>query len=388
MHLLVISHKETWLDPTSPTGYATNGGFPVQMQVISQLFDETLLLLLRRATPPPSSLSPLAGHNLTAQALPEPAGTDLRRKLALLTWLPHHLPVVWGAMRQADAIHAPVPGDLGLIGILLALAQRKLLFVRHCGTWGEPETLTERFLFWLLESIAGGRNLVLATGGGEASPSRRNPRIRWIFSSTLTQAEMAALPRADAWQPDIPPRLVTVARLEPQKNIQATIQALPRLMARYPDITLSVVGDGRARPGLEQLSKDLGVAGQVRFQGNVAHAEVMRILSSSHIFVLPTRVKEGFPKAVLEAMACGLPVVASDVSVIPFLIHDCGRVLETPDPEGVAAAVLDLLERPAGLQALGEIARQKAHGYTLEAWGAQIADHLRNAWRVDLHEQS
>jgi glycosyltransferase involved in cell wall biosynthesis len=388
MNLLVISHKETWPDPASPTGYSTTGGFPFQMQAISELFDQTLLLLLRRAVSPPPGLRPLTGHNLSVQTLPEPASTDLRRKLALLTWLPRYLPIIWNAVRRADAVHAPVPGDIGLIGILIALAQRKPLFIRHCGTWGRPETIADRFLFWLLEKIAGGRNVVLATGGADISPSQRNPNIHWIFSTTLSQNELADLLFAVPWQPGSPPCLVTVARLTTEKNIQSILRALPFLKTRHPEICLSVVGDGPARSMLEDLARELGLADRVVFHGNCAHADVLHILTQSHLFVLPTRVKEGFPKAVLEALACGLPIVASNVSVIPFLIRDCGRVLESPDPERVAATILDLLENPALLQTLGEIARQRASGYTLEVWQAQIAGHLRAAWNSDLHERT
>ncbi len=197
------------------------------------------------ATPPPSGLLPLAGHNLTVRTLPEPAGTDLRRKLALLTWLPRYLPVLWQAIRQAEAVHAPVPGDIGLIGILLALAQRKPLFVRHCGTWDEPVTAADRFLLWLLERIAGGRNVVLATGGSDRPPSAKNPHIEWIFSSSLTEAELLSLPTARAWEPPATLHLVTVGRLSQGKNIQAIIQSLPAIQFLLPGGDPGYPGGGR-----------------------------------------------------------------------------------------------------------------------------------------------
>lgn len=381
MRLLMISHKETWESPGSPTGYATTGGFPFQVEAISELFNETFLFVLLRVSPPPSGLRPLAGRKLSLRALPEPSGVDFRRKLALLIWLPRYLPSLWRAIRQFDAVHVPVPGDIGLIGILLALFQRKPLFVRHCGTWAKPQSLFDRFLFWLLEGIAGGRNVVLATGGGTLPPSSRNPNIHWIFSTSLKKAELESMPAAKPWRPGEPPRLVTVSRLSEEKNVQSILLSLPALQSRHPGLSLSILGDGPARAGLQELARELGVSDWVVFHGNCTHDEVLRQLSASHLFVFPTRVREGFPKAVLEALACGLPVVASDVSVIPALVGECGKTLASPEPENIVKAVLELLEDHARLPRLGLSARQKASAYTLEAWQSEIARHLRLAWK-------
>ncbi|MCH7663411.1 MAG: glycosyltransferase [Chloroflexi bacterium] len=218
MNILIISHKETWSDPTSPSGYATIGGFTFQLNTISELFDKTTVIVTKRNTPLPSGAHPLVGHNLTVCSLPEPSGSDLRRKIALLAWMPRYLPAIWRAVREADAVHAIVPGDIGTLGMLIALMQRKPLFVRHCGAWGDPETQMDRFLFWLLERIAGGKNIVLATGAADTQPSVANPHIRWIFSTTMHEKELSTIPVSVPWKPGHPLKLVTVARLAPQKK--------------------------------------------------------------------------------------------------------------------------------------------------------------------------
>jgi len=380
MNLLVLSHKEIWFCVQSPSGFSTIGGFPHQMQTLSELFDRTIIIAANRKTTIPSGFHSLIGFNLVVQPLPEPAGTNLKRKIALLTWLPRHLPKIWRMVHQADAVHTPVPGDIGMIGLLVALAQSKPLFVRHCGTWGEPVTLADRFLLWLLERIAGGRNVVLATGGADTPPSRKNPNIRWIFSTTLTEEELAAIPAARPWQLGEPLRLVTVSRLSRDKNVVSIIRAIPLIRKRIPDVYLSVAGDGEARPMLERLVADLGIAERVTFHGNVPHAEVLQILSRSHLFLFPTRVKEGFPKAVLEAMACGLPVIATDVSIIPYLIRDCGVVLDDTNPQAVAGAIAQLISDERRLAEMSARARQKAQDYTLERWRDVIGTHLEAAW--------
>ena len=351
------------------------------MQAIAALFDQTTLCIIQEATPTPAGAAALDGRHLQVAPLPAPAGQDFRRKLALAAWLPRYLPHLWQSIRRADAIHTPVPGDIGFIGILLSLAQGKPLFVRHCGTWGEPVTVADRALLWLLERIAGGRNVVLATGGSKTTPSKSNPNIRWVFSTTLSQDELTVLPLAQPWQPDETLRLVSVGRLAPNKNMAAILSALPLIAACHPQAHLDIAGDGESMGALQAQARSLGIEQQITFHGNLSHENVLKVLSQAHIFVFPTRVKEGFPKAVLEAMACGLPVIATRVSVIPELLKNgAGRLLDDTGPQAVAQALLEITADPEQLAEMGRQARLAAKNFTLEAWGEAIGNHLRQVW--------
>ncbi len=387
MKLAVVSSKICWADRASPAGYVTDGGFPAQMQALSELFDRThLILAVGRGRP--SGLTALTGHRLEVCPLPAPAGTNWRRKLSMLRWLPRHLPRLWRQIRRADAVHAPVPGDLGTIAILIALAQKKPLLVRHCGTWGEPVSVADRFLLWLLERVAGGRNVVLATGGSKTPPSARSPAVGWIFSTSLPAAEIEAMPAARPWHAGEPLKLVTVGRLTAGKNAAAAVRALVRVRQRHPQATLDVVGHGVESAALEALAGELGLAQAVTFHGNVAHARVLEILSRCHLFVFPTNVKEGFPKALLEAMACGLPAVATAVSVIPRLVGTgCGALLEATDPESVALAILSLTEDDDRLAEMSARARERSRAYSLERWRDEIGKRLRESWDQPLRSE-
>jgi len=381
MRLVVISHKQTWSVPSSPSGYATTGGFPFQIKYISQLFDQTTLLVPVHRTSPPPQTTPLEGHHLCVHPLSNPSGRGVHRKIALLVWLPRHLPVLWRQIAQADAVHTPIPGDIGTIGLLVALIQRKPLFVRHCGTWGIRDTMANRLLTWLLPRIAGERNVVLATGGGPEPPCPDNPSIRWIFATTITRDEWENLPVAHPWGGRGPVHLITVSRLDPSKNTASIVHALPRIRQHYPQTVLHIVGDGPSMPHLCSLVQELDLEDSVIFHGHCNHRRVMQALGKAHLFVFPTRVKEGFPKAVLEAMACGLPVIATRVSVIPHLIGGGrGLVLESTSPEAVAQAVLTLLTDPARMARMGQNARLASRQYTLEAWRDTIGGILESAW--------
>lgn len=381
LKLAIVSHKPCWISQTSPSGYATDGGFPFQIQVISELFDQTTLMVPVSSTPRPSGVRALEGHNFHVCPLREPPGEDWGRKAALLLWFPLNLPYLWREIRLADAVHAPVPGDIGTIGIMVALAQNKPLFVRHCGTWGEPVTLADRFLLWLLERIKGARHAVMATGGGDAPPSSRNPEIEWIFSTTLSERELAALPVPKRWRSGQPLRLATAGRLSPNKNTATVLRSLALVKKQVPAVTLDVLGDGACLEELKRLASELNIAEAVTFHGNVSHEEVLWVLSKAHLFVFPTRVKEGFPKAVLEALACGLPVIATAVSVIPHLIGGgSGILLDRAAPTEVAEAVLQLVNDEKRLAEMSACARQTSRTYTLEKWRDKIGHRLRTRW--------
>ena len=197
------------------------------MRAISNLFEQTTLMVPIQRTPLPPGAFPLDGHNIRVVPLAEPEGLGWRRKLRMAPWLLHHGALLWREAQRAGAVHTPVGGDIGTIGIFIALALRKPLFVRHCGTWGDPISTVDRLTQRGLETIAGGRNVVLATGGAEAPPSRRNPNIAWIFATSLTRAELERITSAPAWSPGIPLRLITVGRLSEAKNVQAILHALP-----------------------------------------------------------------------------------------------------------------------------------------------------------------
>ncbi len=385
MDLVVISHKICWPSDESPSGYATDGGFPFQMAALSNLFDSTTLVLPCDSRRSSSGGAPLEGHNLQVAPLSVPRGAGWVRKLALVPWLIRHSLSLSRHVWRADAVHTPIPGDIGTFGLWIALCLGKPLFVRYCGTWGRTDTLAQRFWLWQLERIAGGRNVVMATGGSSTPPSSRNPAITWIFATTLTDSQLRSLPSAPAWRPGQPLRLVTVSRLEPAKNIQAIIRALPLIRSRFPAATLDVVGSGSDESRLRALAFELGIDQAVTFHGWLSHRQVLDVLVMSHLFVFPTQSDEGFPKAVHEALACGLPVVTTPVSVLAQLIGDRhGCLLLDVKPGTIAQAVFGLCADPDRLAAIARSARQMALAYSLEHWGDEIGARLRAAWNTEL----
>ena len=382
MKLTVISYKVCWaVAGDDSVNYVTTGGFPYQLRAVADLFDETTAVLVQTDRPPVAGLKPLTAQTLAIKTVPEPASQGFARKIGLLFWLIRNIGTLWREVAASDAVHIPVPGDISVLGVLVALIQRKPLFVRHCGTWGEPVTITDRLLLKLLERVAGGHTVVMATGGAPTPPSTVNQAVSWIHSTSLTQNQIESTAPANTWQTGESLRLITVGRVSEGKNMEVAIRALPKIRSVHPEARLTILGEG---PKLEQLKvivTELNLTGAVDFRGNVSHAVVLETLRDSHLFLFPTKVKEGFPKAVLEAMACGLPVIATGVSVLPYLIGRVnGQILETPTAESVAESVLALTANPEQLAQMGHSARETSKQYTLEKWQEIIKMRLEKAW--------
>ena len=384
MRLALVSHKICWKSAESPSGYATDGGFPLQVEAISELFDETRVLVPCLSSSVPKGLSPLTGNNLHIVPLDVPSGENLRRKLNMLPWAIKNSSVIWRETRKADAIHAPIPGDVGTIGMLLAMLLRKPLFVRHCGNWMVQKTLAEDFWKWSMERFAGGRNVMFATGGDSVSPSETNPNIKWIFSTSLRQRDLN-----DSVTRELPGdgavRLITACRLEEKKGVDVVIESMQLILEKFPKAFLDVVGDGSLLPKLREQVRRLGIKDKVNFHGKVTPSKVVELMKASHVFCFPTSASEGFPKVVLEAMASGLPVITTKVSVLPELVggSGCGILLDAPTAGNLADAVKTICSDPVAYRQISSNTVKTASQYSLENWRDFIGENLRKAWNVE-----
>lgn len=379
MNLVVISHKLCSPAETSPSGYATDGGFPLQMDAISKIFSSTRVVVPCKTASDVAGLYSLMGNNLEVVPLTVPQGKDMRRKIGLILWIVRNGPTILHEIRRADAVHTPVPGDIGTLGMILAILLRKPLFVRHCGNWLVQRTLAERFWKWAMEYFAGGRNVMLATGGGANSASEKNPNIKWIFSTSLTSKQISEGQKRGL-PSEVGPRLIIACRQEEGKGTDIVLDSLPLIAEEFPDVTLDVIGDGSKLIWLSRQAESLGVSSRVLFHGKVPQARVPKLLKNADIFCYPT-ASEGFPKVIIEALASGLPVITTRVSVLPHLLSSgCGILLEEPTPVSLANAVRNILSDRRSYSEMSERAIETAVDYSLENWSNFIFRELRGSW--------
>jgi glycosyltransferase involved in cell wall biosynthesis len=380
MRVSVVSFKECWQDSTG--AWWSYGGFPLQMSAIASLFDEATLLICRGRSRPGGSLLP---RHATVVPMRLPVGSDLRRKLDVLLHMPYYVRTIVRGCAGAEFVHVPPPGDLPLIGMVVALAMRKPLLVRYGGSWANTvrTTLANRATRWLMRRFAGGRNVMLATGEGMSAPA---PGMRWIFSTALSCGELQEItPRLDRGLAS-PPRLIYAGRLSPEKGVADLVRAHARLTGEgfAPLPLVTVAGDGPERARLEALVAELGCGDRVHFVGQLDRPSLSRYMSQADVCVQPS-LSEGFSKAWLDAFAHALPVLSSDVGAARAVIGENGErgwLVPPGDVSALTRALRAVLTEPIAWSSLRARCCAYVEGRTLEEWAKRIGEFCAQQWGV------
>jgi glycosyltransferase involved in cell wall biosynthesis len=149
----------------------------------------------------------------------------------------------------------------------------------------------------------------------------------------------------------------SVGRLRQEKGYSILLDAAVLVRARRPDIKFVIVGDGEQAASLRQKAGRLGLSSTVLFTG--ARQDVESLLGIMDLFVLPS-LWEGLPTVILESMACGVPVVATDIPGTRELITtgQTGWLARPGDPMSLAACILEALSNPARCAEIVKTARQ------------------------------
>ena len=178
----------------------------------------------------------------------------------------------------------------------------------------------------------------------------------------LRGVDLAEFDAAVAREPEPPigaaegPTVVAVGRLEPQKGHRHLVRAMPDVLREFPGARLLIAGDGNLRAELEATVADLGLGSSVDLLG--VRRDVPALLARADAFVLPS-LWEGQSNALLEAMAAGVPIVATEIpAVAGTLRHDESGLLVAPgDHRTLGAAIRAVLRDPVGSKSMGAAAR-------------------------------
>lgn len=262
---------------------------------------------------------------------------------------------------RPDLVHAHYATGYGLLSLL---ANRTIGIPRLVSLYGSDvyEFSRRSFLHrWLLGMTTGSATTVLSASHAMAEAFRacfpRQPRPQVIPFGVDVQRFQPAAER----RPGTGLHIGMVKKLEPKYGVDILLHAVRQLVdGGLADIKVTIVGEGAARPALEALAQSLGVSRQVCFRGVVPNEAVPAVLRELDIFVVPSR-SESFGVAAVEAQACGIAVVATNVGGLPeVVVHDeTGLVVPCENPTALAEAIAVLAADRERREAMGRAGRQR-----------------------------
>ena len=303
---------------------------------------------------------------------------DIKAFLALLAFY---------RAQQFDVVHTHM-SKAALIGAIAAVCARTPAVVNtahNLGFIALPQPFL-RLLFWvydfvLLRAAMDAVITVSAKVRERILQTRLLPRARVFAVHNGMSAQKMDVPESDAAarraEFGVSPSeilIVSVARLVWFKGLDNLVSAMPLLLAKCPGVRIVVAGDGPLRDELARQAEDLGVGGRLELAGE--RRDIPAILAAADIFVLPS-VSEGLPISIMEAMAAGKPVVATDVGGVAELVDQgsTGQIVPPRSAPALADALAQLALDPARRAAMGARGKLRiASEFTPEQMARRTAD--------------
>lgn len=267
--------------------------------------------------------------------------------------------------------HGPVQGAIGRIAAWLARVP-VIVHTEHGSIYHENQhPVARRFYMWIEGLLALITDHLLFVAAAEhryaidhGLTGRASARV---IGDGINLADFTR-ERNQKRRPDGNPNtvIIAVARLDPVKNVPMLLRAVDRLRRTHPDFECRILGDGICRADLVRFVQERDLGSHVRFLGH--QDDVADQLAASDIAVL-TSVKEGLPRGLMEPMAIGLPVVATDVKGNCEVVVDgeCGFLVPLDDDDALARKLALLIDDPVLRARVGEKGKRRARQYYDEA---------------------
>ena len=269
----------------------------------------------------------------------------------------------------------------GVTGARLAGCRRIIVGRRALHSWIHDKRVlfhaAEQFTNALANEVIANSQAVLRDC---AAAERFLPRTRTVIYNGIDVKNYEPLYKRPSGQL----RIVIVGALAPRKGQEYALEAMRLVTAAGVDAHLTLVGSGADESMLRKLVDEKGPADRITFAGE--HPDPRRFLSANDIFLLPSR-QEGFSNAILEAMASGLPVIATDVGGNAEAIEHGrgGLIVPSHDSGALANAILELNRRRDELQDMGRFNRERVvERFSLEVSARTLAEwYFRGGAGVD-----
>jgi glycosyltransferase involved in cell wall biosynthesis len=375
MRLLIVSHVVHYRFEGRLFAY---GPYAREIDLWADLFRELVIASPCREERPPGDCLEFTRRNISMAPQKQSGGETLSAKIALLATLPAMLLGLVRAMRNADAIHVRCPGNLGLLGVLLAPFFGKPLIAKYAAQWNPARN--EPWSAKLQKTILRSRwwkGPVTVYGKWPHQPAHIVP----FFTSLLTSEQME-LARAAAKRSRHagPLNILYTGRLSKAKHVDVVLRAVAATKKAGHDVACTVIGEGPERRALESLSSDLAIAQSVEFTGGIAFDEVVHRLACADVLVLVSET-EGWPKSIAEGMAFGLLCIGSDCGFVPEMLADGRGLLAPPgDESALTKLLLNVAQEPNKYDDARSRAAEWAQQYSLEGLREAIRKLLLTHW--------
>jgi glycosyltransferase involved in cell wall biosynthesis len=377
--LLIISHVRHYRFQGSLYAY---GPYAREIEMWADLFPEVRVAAPCREDTPPGDCLALHRPGITMVPVRETGGATIRARLHQLSALPEVVWTLCRAMRAVDAIHVRCPGNLGLLGVILAPLFSRRLIAKYAGQWSSypGEAFSARLQRALLRSPWWrGPVTVYASG------AKGRTKIVPFFTSILTAEQMSRARRAAAGRKlHDPVRVLYVGRLARQKNVHVLLHALESLKRQGLPAECAIVGDGPQHGSLRELCAQLALEDRVLFAGAVGFHKVLDFYQSFDVLVLASET-EGWPKAIAEAMAFGLVCIGSNRGLVPHMLAE-GRGFTVPpgDALALAAALGKIVRAPKDYAPMSARAAAWGQTHSLETLREAVRELLNAQWSTAL----
>lgn len=287
---------------------------------------------------------------------------------AVFRLLPYLLGV-WRLAGRVDVIHLMANSGwswqlFAAPALWIAALRSTPVVVNYRG--GEARNYFRRSFRWIKPSLDKATEVVVPSGFLE-EVFREFGQATRVVPNIIDRNLFQPTPRSEAWDGDTRETfdLVITRNLEPIYGIDTAIRALAKVRETGCPARLLIAGSGPSESDLRKLATDLGVGEAVNFVGRLDRAGVVSLYGSADAMVNPTNV-DNMPNSVLEALACGLPVVSTDVGGVPYILahEETGLLVPARAPEALAAAIIRLSRDGALRQRLRENGLAQVEQYT------------------------
>lgn len=375
--LLVVSHVMHYRHDGQLFAY---GPYSREIDIWADLFEQVVIASPCCDEAPPGDCLAFTRSNIAIAPQAETGGATRAAKVEQLRQLPRLWRSLRRAMRRADAVHVRCPGNLGLLGVVMAPLFSRYLVAKYAGQWNgyEGESRTVRLQRRLLAS-RWWRGPVTVYGQWPDQP----PHVIGFFTSMMTaqQVEHAAEVARDK-EVKAPLRVFFSGVLESRKRADVLLDAVHQARANGLALEVVLAGDGSERDNLRRQAQELGLDDIVKFAGALPFEEALTWYEWAHCLVLPSQHSEGWPKVVAEAMCYGCVAIAVDHGHVPAMLEGRGVVLPQGSSQEIAAALRAIADDPARFQPMMRAASHWARQYSLEGLRGALSELLTREWGV------